>query len=191
MSTTAGGWPTATTPGTTSWTDYSGFVLAFVVAGADLPAAPAATMAPLMGVCYSGKYKGKLMWVHHTHDASLWPPCGRFTRRSRPAQGGGGARKFRLRWTESAEHGPPDMLPTVLAGGPNTWLIDYPGIKEQSLKDLVDWVEGGVEPSGTNYTYEDGRVSLPATAAERGGIQPFGQSPRSGGPRAEVRSGSR
>ena len=30
--------------------------------------------SPLMGVPYSGQYEGKLMWIHHTHDASLWPP---------------------------------------------------------------------------------------------------------------------
>ena len=27
-------------------------------------------------VAYSGQYEGKLLWVHHTHDASLWPSDG-------------------------------------------------------------------------------------------------------------------
>ena len=33
-------------------------------------------MSPLMGVCYSGQYEGKLMWIHHTHDSSVWPGWG-------------------------------------------------------------------------------------------------------------------
>ena len=32
--------------------------------------------SPFMGVAYSGQYEGKLLWVHHTHDASLWPSDG-------------------------------------------------------------------------------------------------------------------
>ena len=43
---------------------------------------------------------------------------------------------------------------------------------EQSLRDLVAWVEDAVVPAGTSYTFRDGKVTLPATAAERGGIQP-------------------
>jgi len=65
--------------------------------------------SPLMGVPYSGQYEGKLMWVHHTHDASLWPPQGLFYKQAvEQAQGPvAAARKFRLRWTENAEHVPP------------------------------------------------------------------------------------
>ncbi|HEX4097672.1 MAG TPA: hypothetical protein VHX64_13160, partial [Caulobacteraceae bacterium] len=32
--------------------------------------------SPFMGVLHTGRYEGKLMWVHHTHDASLWPMQG-------------------------------------------------------------------------------------------------------------------
>jgi hypothetical protein len=54
----------------------------------------------------------------------------------------------------------------------NTWLIDYQPIIEQSLADLAAWVEEGVAPASTAYTYRDGKVTLPATAGDRGGIQP-------------------
>ncbi|MCU1344536.1 MAG: hypothetical protein JWL70_802, partial [Acidimicrobiia bacterium] len=40
------------------------------------PQHPVPLQSSLMGVGYSGQYRGKLMWVHHTHDSSLWPPQG-------------------------------------------------------------------------------------------------------------------
>ncbi|MCU1344743.1 MAG: hypothetical protein JWL70_1009, partial [Acidimicrobiia bacterium] len=130
--------------------------------------------SPLMGVAYSGQYKGKLMWVHHTHDSSLWPPQGVvYSNAVLQAQGeAGAAERFRLRWTEHAEHVPPFILKSPPGRAINTWLVDYLPVIEQSLKDLVDWVENGVDPQPTAFEYHDGLVTLPATAAERGGIQP-------------------
>jgi hypothetical protein len=40
------------------------------------PQHPVPQMSPLMGVCYSGQYTGKLLWIHHTHDSSVWPAWG-------------------------------------------------------------------------------------------------------------------
>jgi hypothetical protein len=57
------------------------------------------------------------------------------------------------------------------------------------MQDLIDWVENGVEPSGTRYTYEDGRVHLPSTAAERGGIQPVASATANDAERADVAPG--
>ncbi len=150
-------------------------------------------MSPLMGVPYSGQYEGKLMWVHHTHDNSLWPPEGIIYEGAvRAVQGeAAGTEKFRLRWSENAEHVPPFILPNTYGRAANTWLIEYVPIIEQSLADLVAWVEEGVDPAGTTYTYDgrEGRVTLPATAAERGGIQPVVQISANGAARAEVRVG--
>jgi hypothetical protein len=150
-------------------------------------------LSPLMGVCYSGQYEGKLMWVHHTHDASLWPPQGViYADAVAAAQGEEAAReKFRLRWTENAEHGPIATIPPMLGRAANTWLIDYQPVIEQCLQDLAEWVERGAEPAGTNYSYSDGKVTLPATAAGRGGIQPVVRVTANGAKRAEVRVGER
>ncbi|MCU1346475.1 MAG: hypothetical protein JWL70_2741, partial [Acidimicrobiia bacterium] len=144
--------------------------------------------SPLMGVPYSGQYEGKLLWVHHTHDNSLWPSEGTIYERAvLQAQGPEAAKeRFRLRWSENAEHVPPFMLPSAPGRATTTWLIDYKPIIEQSLADLVAWVEQGVEPAGTSYSFADGKVTLPATAAERGGIQPVVQVTANGGPRADV-----
>ncbi|SHN19054.1 tannase/feruloyl esterase family alpha/beta hydrolase [Cryptosporangium aurantiacum] len=149
------------------------------------------TMSPLMGVAYSGQYEGKLLWVHHTHDASLWPPQGTIYETAvRRAQGAeGAATKFRLRWTENAEHVPPQYAPSAPDRATTTWLIDYLPVIEQSLVDLIAWVENGVEPVGTRYGYHDGKVSLPTAAAERGGIQPVVAVTANGAIRAEIAAG--
>jgi hypothetical protein len=149
------------------------------------------TASPFMGVHYSGQYEGKLMWVHHTHDASLWPPQGIAYRNAvLKAQGPEGlANNFRLRWTENAEHVPAEFVPSSPGRKSNTWLIDYRPVIEQCLADLADWVEQGVEPASSNFSYADGLITLPATAAERGGIQPVLTVSANGGARAEVKVG--
>jgi Tannase and feruloyl esterase len=131
-------------------------------------------MASSMGIAYSGAYQGKLMWVHHTHDASLWPGQGVvYAEAVKTAQGEkGAASNFRLRWTENAEHGPPIALPSPPNRANSTWLVDFLPVIEQSLADLIDWVEQGITPAGTNYQYRDGKISLPPSALQRGGIQP-------------------
>jgi hypothetical protein len=152
---------------------------------------PLPDLSPLMGVCYSGKFEGKLMWVHHTHDASLWPPNAVAYRNAVVAAQGeeGAARRFRLRWNENAEHIPSMFLPNSPGRATTTWLVDYLPFVEQSLADLVDWVENGVEPVGTHFEYADGRVSLPVTGSERAGIQPVVHVRADGQECARVKAG--
>jgi hypothetical protein len=143
---------------------------------------------PFMGVKYNGQYEGKLLWIHHTHDASLWPSDGIvYGAQVLKAQGAdAAARKFRMRWTENAEHVPAEFVPSMPDRSSSTWLIDYRPHIEQGLADLAQWVENGVEPAGTTFTYRDGKVSLPASAAERGGVQPVVRVSANGGVRAAV-----
>ncbi|MFA7555734.1 MAG: hypothetical protein WCY88_15930 [Spongiibacteraceae bacterium] len=146
----------------------------------------------LMGVAYSGDYNhGKLMWVHHTHDASLWPPQGLIYKRGvEQAQGKEkAAENFCLRWTDNAEHVPPMFAPPSATRANNTWLIDYGPVIEQCLADLCDWVENGNYPAPTQFSFEDGRVTLPASASERGGIQPVVSIAANGSLRAEISAG--
>jgi hypothetical protein len=147
--------------------------------------------SPLMGVPYSGQYEGKLLWIHHTHDASLWPPQGIIYKRAvEQAQGPEKAReKFRLQWTENAEHVPPMMMPSNPKRATTQWLIDYMPSIEQGLVDLAAWCEKGIVPAETTYTFADGKVSLPATAKERGGTQPVINVTANGAAKAEVKVG--
>lgn len=146
----------------------------------------------LMGVAYSGDYdRGKLMWVHHTHDSSLWPPQGLIYKRGvEQAQSADkAAENFCLRWTDNAEHVPPMFVPPSPARANSTWLVDYSHVIEQCLTDLCDWVEKGVYPAQTQFDFVDGRVILPDSAAERGGIQPVITLSANGDARAEVKAG--
>ena len=151
---------------------------------------PVPFMSSLMGVSYSGELQGKLLWVHHTHDASLWPPQGVIYERAvQVAMGDSALDHYCLRWTQNAEHMPPAFIPSPPNRAASTWLIASHPIIEQSLQDLIDWVEHGVRPAGTRYTYAEGQVRLPDDAAERGGIQPVVRVTANGGARAKVAVG--
>jgi hypothetical protein len=145
-------------------------------------------MSPFMGTVHTGRFEGKMMWVHHTHDASLWPSQGIGMKNNvERERGPEEAREhFRLRWTENAEHVPPQFAPPAPGRANNTWLIEYGPVIEQCLADLVAWVEQGVDPVGTSFEYKDGKVTLPSTAAERGGIQPVVAVDANGSARVDV-----
>ncbi|HVV08070.1 PKD domain-containing protein [Amycolatopsis sp.] len=155
------------------------------------PQHPVPLMSPLMGVSYTGHYSGKLLWIHHTHDSSLWPSQGLiYASAVRATQGEeGAAERFRLQWTENAEHIPPVYLPDSPSRASSTWLVDYFPIIEQGLADLIRWVEDGEAPPATTYSYRDGQVGLPATASGRGGVQPVVVVEANGEARTEVKAG--
>lgn len=161
------------------------------VAGTPIyPSHSVADWSPFMGVCYSGVYEGKVMWLHSTHDSSVWPAWGtQYHRAVLQGQGpAGAAANFRIRWTEYAEHASHAMVPPEPHRASNTRFLAG-GTPTQALKDLVAWVEDGVEPLGTNYSFVNGQVRLPATVAERGGVQPIANVTVDGGLRAEVKVG--
>ncbi len=83
----------------------------------------------------------------------------------------------------------PAWLPPSPLRASNTWLVDYTPIIEQGLVDLARWVEEGVAPASTSYEYVDGQVRLPATAAERGGVQPVVSVTANGGAMRQVAVG--
>jgi hypothetical protein len=148
-------------------------------------------MSPFMGMPHTGRFEGKMMWVHHSHDASLWPVQGVGMKNNVERERGreGAAECFRLRWTENAEHVPPALAASPPNRANATWLINYQPVIEQCLADLVAWVEDGVEPAETSFELRDGQILLPPNAAERGGIQPVVSVLANGAPRVEVKVG--
>jgi hypothetical protein len=148
-------------------------------------------MSPFMGMVHTGRFDGKMMWVHHTHDASLWPVQGIGMRNNILRECGPEelTRKFRLRWTENAEHVPPAFAASPPGRANTTWLINYQPVIEQCLADLMDWVEKGIEPADTRFELRDGQIVLPTDAAERGGIQPVVTVTANGAARVEARVG--
>lgn len=148
--------------------------------------------SPFMSTHHTGRFDGKMMWIHHTHDASLWPSQGIGMRNNVIRERGeDGAREhFCLRWSENAEHVPPAMAASPPGRNNRTWLIDYGPLIEQGLVDLATWVEQGERPSDTAFEYKDGKITLPDGAAERGGIQPVVRVTANGAARAEVAPGT-
>jgi hypothetical protein len=68
-------------------------------------------------------------------------------------------------------------------------VVSFGGALQQGLRDLARWVEQGVKPAETEYRIEDAQVLIPASAAERGGIQPVVVLTVKGGERADVAVG--
>lgn len=67
--------------------------------------------------------------------------------------------------------------------------VSFGGALQQALRDLSTWVEKGVRPLETRYKVVDSQVIVPASAPERGGIQPVVALKADGGLRAEVKVG--
>jgi hypothetical protein len=154
------------------------------------PQYPIPESSPFMGTVHTGRFEGKMLWIHHTHDASLWPSQGVGMQRNvRRERGDRADEFFCLRWTENAEHVPPQMAASPPDRHNTTWLIDYAPVIEQGLVDLTTWVEDGIRPAETSFVYRDGKVTLPPRAAERGGIQPVVHVTADGAARVEVRAG--
>jgi len=149
-------------------------------------------LSPFMGVRHTGKFDGKMLWIQHTHDASLWPSHGVGMKNNVEREVGLARSRecFRLRWLQNAEHVPPYMAAPAPDRANSTWLVDYPAHVEQSLVDLTDWVEHSLEPAETHFRLDDGQVVLPASAKERGGIQPVVSVTADGAKRVQVRAGT-
>lgn len=92
--------------------------------------------------------------------------------------------EFRLWYTDHAMHADEEGQKDP------THTVSYVGVQEEALLQLADWVEKGIAPSpSTRHGIHDGQVVVPATAAERGGVQPVVTLSADGGPCAHVRAG--
>ena len=120
------------------------------------------------GTRQSGIFKGKMIVCESLMDQDAFPWQADWCRaKVQVSMGDRLDSSFRLWYTENAIHGDD---PGQRHG---THTVSYIGVLHQALRDLSAWVEKGVAPPpSTTYRMVDGQVSVPATAAERGGIQP-------------------
>lgn len=136
---------------------------------------------------YTGAVDQKVIVVQNTHDAQCWPCAPEHLRRLMIEQRGTDS-GLRVWFTENAMH----LSGSQVVEGPVpvrcTRLVDYRGHVHQAIRDAIAWVEFGIEPPLDTAVERsrDGEVSLPATAAERRGIQPVVSAAVHGGVRAEV-----
>jgi hypothetical protein len=91
-------------------------------------------------------------------------------------------------FTDHAMHQDPAVMPSIdLHPDRSTRIVNYRGVLEQALRDVSAWAARGIAPPpSTNDQCVDSQILLPATDAERRGIQPLVQLAANGGERADV-----
>jgi len=87
---------------------------------------------------------------------------------------------FALWFIDHAQHDNP-ATPAACAH-----TVGFSGALQQGLRDLSSWVETGVRPAQTRYAVVDAQVTVPASARERGGVQPVVELKANAGLRADV-----
>ncbi|HEX5587224.1 MAG TPA: hypothetical protein VFZ17_07955 [Acidimicrobiia bacterium] len=143
-----------------------------------------------VGAPRPASYAGKMLWSQHTHDASVWPGAiVPYDHAVRENLGDEAADRWALRYVEYGENLPPIMIGGTGTSSGFARFIDWRGQVEQGIEDVIEWVEHDVVPASTSYRYEQGRLTLPDTAAERGGIQPVVRLTANGSSRAEIALG--
>jgi hypothetical protein len=136
---------------------------------------------------YRGAFDARCIVVQNLADGQCWP-CGAENLRELLVARRGSTRDVRVWLTEHAMHLPSSILPAGQRPVATTRLIDYGGIVEQAIRDVIDWVERAEEPpSDTSFTKTDeGGIVLSADVDARGGIQPVVHLTANGESRAHV-----
>ena len=121
---------------------------------------------------HTGRFTGKMIIVQNAMDDYAWPHGAVvYATLVREALGDRTDGQLRVWFNDNASHVPGSFLGPATASR----LIDYGGSVDQALRDLIAWVEQGVEPpatTGYHWDEQSSRLDLPGPAARRRGIQP-------------------
>jgi hypothetical protein len=125
------------------------------------------------GTLETGKINFKTIIVENLLDNRSFPYTASFYH-SQIVKAMGAARAddmIRIYYNDNADHA--DLF--EIKGDDNGFTVGFGGIWLQALVDLTNWVEKGVTPfPSTRYSVDEhNQVSLPASPAKRGGIQPL------------------
>jgi hypothetical protein len=137
------------------------------------------------GSVQSGKFNGKMILLESMmdQDAFAWQ-ADWYRSKAKAALGDRLDENFRVWFTERAIHG------DVETQEDPTRTVSYVGVLQQALRDVSAWVEKGIAPPpSTTFKVVDGQIVVPATAAERKGVQPVVHVTANGGVRANVSAG--
>lgn len=123
----------------------------------------------------TGRFACKMIVVSCLMDEAAVPVSADYYRRLIEDRLGDGIDdQYRIWFIDNAMHTTPAVGKDDRAPVRTTRVVSYLGVLQQGLRDLVAWVEYGLAPpSSTSYQVVDSQVVVPATAAERGGIQPL------------------
>jgi hypothetical protein len=157
------------------FTIYDQYRQGGVSSGAPLYPQRSPLIAPIFvagssgGGTHTGAIRSKMIVVQNLLDINS-PPWNAYWYKGqvKRALGETKARSmYRLWYTDNADHpeGP------VKQSSQNR-LIQYDGIIYHALYHISRWHEQGIEPPETTFTQNDGQITAPPTADERGGVQP-------------------
>ncbi|KAM5529930.1 pkd domain containing protein [Fusarium oxysporum f. sp. phaseoli] len=131
---------------------------------------PTIARAASGGATFTGNITNKVIIMDSLKDFDAFPWHADWYRTEvKEALGDRFGQNFRLYYTANADHYlepvPQDQL---------TRIVSYHPAYEQHLRDLSAWVEKGKQPPAeTSYSVGHGQVKVPASAAQRKGIQPI------------------
>ncbi|HUC35493.1 MAG TPA: PKD domain-containing protein [Acidimicrobiales bacterium] len=133
----------------------------------------------------TGRFNAKMIVVECLHDGDALPwQADWYRKKVEAVEGPHVDEKYRLWYVDNAHHTDPTTETQ------ETHAVAYSGTVQYALRELSAWVEEGIAPPPTSeYSVQDGQVHVPATAAERKGIQPVVHLEVNGGERAEVAAG--
>ncbi|HKN08334.1 MAG TPA: hypothetical protein VJ376_02475, partial [Pseudomonadota bacterium] len=142
-------------------------------------------VAATAGSLQSGRFHGKMIVVESLWDREAMPwQADWYRTKVQQNLGDKTDDNLRLWYTDHALHGDDTKQEDP------TRTVSYLGVLQQALRDLSAWVEKDTPPPATtSYRIDDGQVIVPASAAERHGIQPVVTLKANGGERAEVAVG--
>jgi hypothetical protein len=145
------------------------------------------------GSSMSGNFDGKMIVLEALMDEAAYPwQADWYRSRIKAALGSQFDNRYRLYYIDNTMHTTQTSTPSDPRPVATTRVISYQGALQQALRDLSNWVEKGVPPPGsTTYKVVDGQVIVPASAAERKGIQPVVHLTVNGGARADVDVGQK
>jgi hypothetical protein len=144
--------------------------------------------ASLGAVAQTGDFHGKLIWLDW-NKSCLWPTSGRqYAAAVHRAQGPLVRDRFRMRWMDNAELKSASSIPALSVPVPTTRFVDWQ-VYEESLHDLIAWVERGIDPPGATPDYRGGIYGLAGNPTERVGVQPVVIARANGAARADVKTG--
>jgi hypothetical protein len=130
----------------------------------------------LAGVRTSGDIEAKVIYVCNAKDTLASPLGGsvQWAAKARSTLGANATDQLRVWVNDNAAHLTPQRRPPGDLPVASTRLVDYTGIIERAVDDVIAWVEDGVAPpSDTAFVVTDGRIALAPSAATRGGVQPI------------------
>jgi hypothetical protein len=131
-----------------------------------------------------GRIDGKMLVIECLMDidALAWQ-ADWYRSKVRTALGPNFEEQFALWFVDHAQHDNPQTTAAQAR------IVGFSGVLQQGLRDLSAWVENGVRPRDTRYQLNDAQVQVPASAGDRGGIQPIVELRVNGGARADITAG--